>query len=428
MSPITFSFLFAAFLVLSMTIRVWLAHRQIRHVSQHRNRLPGAFASRVSLQAHQKAAAYTIARVRLGTLEQAAGATVLLALTLLGGLQQIHSLWQGWLPDSPLLQQMAIVASTLLLIGVAELPLDLWRHFRLESRFGFNQMTLRLFVTDRIKGLAVATVFGLPLLAAMLGLMQAAGSSWWLWAWLLWIAFTTTILLLYPAVIAPLFNRFQPMDEGPVRARVEALLALCGFADSGLFVMDGIRRSAHGNAYFTGMGKAKRIVFFDTLLNRLEPDEIEAVLAHELGHFKKKHILRRLLTQMVLSLLGFALLGWLSTQLWFYRGLGVDIDPFQPSPAGVALLLFLLAMPVFCFVLRPFGAWLSRRDEFEADAFAVAHSSGTALITALTKLYEDNASTLTPDPLHSAFYDSHPPAPIRIAHIEARLAHVDATG
>ncbi len=418
----TFSLLFAAFLLASMGIRLWLAHRQIRHVASHREQVPEPFARRISLHAHQRAAAYTIARCQLGVLEQGVGAAVLLALTLLGGLQAIASAWQSALPDSPLLQQVAIVATTLLLISLAELPLDLWRTFRLESRFGFNRMTLRLFIADRIKGLLIAAVLGLPLLAALIGLMQAAGSSWWLWAWLLWIGFSTTVLLLYPTVIAPLFNRFQPMDEGPTRSRIEALLARCGFASKGLFVMDGSRRSAHGNAYFTGLGQAKRIVFFDTLLSRLDTDEIEAVLAHELGHFKKKHILKRLLMQMGLSLAGFALLGWLSTQLWFYQGLGVRIDPLQPAPAGVALLLFMLAMPVFSFVLRPLTAWLSRRDEFEADAFAVAHSDGAALVSALSKLYEDNASTLTPDPLHSAFYDSHPPASIRIAQIEARLA------
>ncbi|MDO4681955.1 MAG: M48 family metallopeptidase [Lautropia sp.] len=421
MSSSAFSLLFATFLLISVAIRLWLATRQIRHVGQHRQRLPTAFEQRIGLSAHQRAADYTIARSRLGMAEQTVSAVVLLLLTLLGGLQQLQQRWQTWLPDNPLWQQMGIVVSAILLIGLFELPLDLWRHFRLESRFGFNRMTPGLFIADRLKGMLVGAVLGLPLLAALIGLMQASGSLWWLWAWLLWTGFSVAMLLIYPAVIAPIFNRFEPMPEGPVRTRIEALLERCRFAASGLFVMDGSRRSAHGNAYFAGMGRSRRIVFFDTLLERLDADEIEAVLAHELGHFKKRHIQKRLVLQIGFSLASFALLGWLSAQPWFYQGLGVTPDPAQPAPAGIALLLFFLVAPVFSFVLRPVMAWLSRRDEFEADAFAVAHSRGQALISALTKLYEDNASTLTPDPVHSAFYDSHPPAAIRIAHIERQL-------
>lgn len=421
MTPETFSALFATFLLLSVSARLWLASRQIRHVQRHQHQLPAAFARRIGLTAHQRAAAYTIARSQLGMFELCLGAMVLLLLTLFGGLQAILSAWQGWLPDSPLLAQTAIVISATLLISLTELPLELWRTFRLENRFGFNRMSLGLFITDRLKGLVVAALLGLPLLAGMIWLMQRSGGLWWFWTWLLWLGFSTAVLLLYPAVIAPWFNRFEPMPDGVVRQRIEALLARCGFASSGLFVMDGSRRSAHGNAYFTGLGKARRIVFFDTLLERLDTAEIEAVLAHELGHFKKQHIRKRLLMQMAFSFVAFALLGWLSQQSWFYQGLGIQADFAATLPAGVALLLFFLVMPVFSFGLRPLMAWLSRRDEFEADAFAVAHSDGRALVSALAKLYEDNASTLTPDPLHSAFYDSHPPAAIRIARIEQAL-------
>ena len=423
MQPLHFSFLFVAFLMASLLVRLWLAGRQIRHVARHSQQVPAPFASRISLPAHQRAAAYTIARVQLGIVDQFVGAVVLLALTLLGGLQHIDEFWMRWLPTHPLLQQLATMASTLLLISVAELPLDWWRHFRLEARFGFNRMTLGLFVADHLKGLLLGAVLGLPLLAGMIWVMQSTGSAWWLWAWAFWIGFSTLMLLIFPAFIAPLFNRFEPLPDGPVKERILALLARCHFSAGGLFVMDGSRRSAHGNAYFTGFGQSRRIVFFDTLLARLDTDEVEAVLAHELGHFKKRHIIRRMVLQAVLSLACFALLGWLSGQFWFYQGLGIAISPLQTqAPAGVALLLFFLALPVFTLPLRPLMAWLSRRDEFEADAFAVDHASGTALVSALTKIYEDNAATLTPDPLHSAFYDSHPPATLRIAHIEARLA------
>ncbi|MDO5056976.1 MAG: M48 family metallopeptidase [Lautropia sp.] len=421
MQPLHFSLLFVSFLLASMILRLWLASRQIRHVSHHRQQVPPAFAERIGLHAHQRAATYTIARVQLGMIEQAWSAVLLVTLTLLGGLQFISQLWLQWLPASPLGQQMGIVTTTLLLLSLAELPLDLWRHFRLESRFGFNRMNLGLFFTDRLKGLVIGAVLGLPLLAAILALMQHA-PHWWLWAWLLWLGFSTGVALLYPALIAPWFNRFQPLPEGPVRQRVERLLARTQFQAGGLFMIDGSRRSAHGNAYFAGAGKARRIVFYDTLLERLDASEIEAVLAHELGHFKCRHILKRLGLQAVLSLAGFALLGWLATQPWFYLGLGLRPDLSQATPpAGVALLLFMLVMPVFSFMLRPLMAWLSRRDEFEADAFAVGHSDGQALVSALAKLYEDNASTLTPDPLHSAFYDSHPPALVRITRIQSQL-------
>lgn len=422
MQPLHFSFLFVGFLLTSLLVRLWLASRQIRHVAGHSHQVPSAFEGRISPPAHQRAAAYTIARVRLGMLDLWVGAAMLLVITLMGGLQAIDGFWMRWLPTHPVLQQLATVASTLLLISVAELPLDWWRHFRLETRFGFNRMTPGLFVADHLKGLLLGAILGLPLLAGLIAMMRYTGPAWWIWAWAFWTGFSLLMLLIFPAFIAPLFNRFDPLPDGPLKDRILALLERCRFSAQGLFVMDGSRRSAHGNAYFTGFGKARRIVFFDTLLARLEPDEIEAVLAHELGHFRKKHILRRMWLQAILSFACFALLGWLSGQIWFYQGLGIGIGPLQTqAPAGVALLLFFLALPVFALPLRPLMAWLSRRDEFEADAFAVEHADGRALVSALTKIYEDNAATLTPDPLHSAFHDSHPPATQRIGRIEQLL-------
>ena len=420
MQALTLSIAFLAFLVASMALRLWLASRQIRHVARHRDQVPAQFAERISLSAHQRAAHYTIARVRLGMIDHLLGAIVAVGLTLQGGLAWLLEAWQQWLPGRPFLQQLMLVVSVIVLTSLINLPLDLWRQFRLEARFGFNRMTWRLWLTDLIKSTLIGAAIGLPLLAAVLALMDRAGSLWWLWAWALWVAFNVTILLVYPIWIAPLFNRFEPLAEGPVRTRVEALLARCGFASNGLFVMDGSRRSAHGNAYFTGFGRGKRIVFFDTLLSRLNADEVEAVLAHELGHFKKRHIARRLTLSFLASLLGLALLGYLSAQPWFYQGLGVTIDPAtEAGDSGVALLLFFIALPVFTFVLQPIFTRLSRRDEFEADAFAAEQSDAAFLRSALVKLYEDNASTLTPDPLHSAFYDSHPPAALRIARLQA---------
>jgi STE24 endopeptidase len=415
----TLSVAFLVFLALSVIVRLWLASRQIRHVAAHRDSVPPQFAERITLQAHRRAADYTIAKVRLGIIDTLISTVLLVGLTLLGGLQWLADLWADWLPQAPLLQQIAIVVSVVLLTSVIEIPMDLYRQFRLEAKFGFNRMTPMLFVADLLKSMALGAAIGIPLLAAVLWLMQQAGDYWWLWAWALWTAFNLLILLIYPTVIAPLFNKFKPLEPGTVRSRVESLLQRCGFAASGLFVMDGSKRSAHGNAYFTGFGKNKRIVFFDTLLSRLDVDEIEAVLAHELGHFKKRHIIKRLGLSFVASLAGFALLGYLSQQVWFYQGLGVNIDPLAEPPAGIALLLFFLALPVFTFVLRPVITWFSRKDEFEADAFAASLADPNRLTSALVKLYEDNASTLTPDPVHSAFYDSHPPAAIRIDRLSS---------
>ncbi len=415
-SALAFSLVFAAAVLLTAGLRLWLAARQIRHVSRHRDAVPAAFAGRVSLAAHQRAADYTVARTRLGMVEFLLGMLTLVGFTLLGGLQWLHESLVSLLPQDAWWRPVLLVLAVSAIGGILETPLDWYRQFRLEERFGFNRMTLRLWIADQIKGLAVGLVLGVPLLAAVLALMRSAGENWWLWAWLLWVGFNLGVLVLYPTVIAPLFNRFEPMPQGPVRERVEQLLARCGFASRGLFVMDGSRRSAHGNAYFTGMGRARRIVFYDTLLNRLEGPEVEAVLAHELGHFRRRHITQRIVVSFLISGAGLWLLAWLSGQVWFYHGLGVT--PAADAEA-LALVLFFLAAPVFTFVLKPLASLASRRHEFEADRFAAEHSSARDLVAALVKLYEDNAATLTPDPLHSAFYDSHPPAAIRVGRLAA---------
>ena len=417
-SPLTFSLLFALALTASVLTRLWLASRQIRHVAEHRHAVPTQFAQRITLVAHQRAADYTSARVRLGMIDTLLGAAVLVGFTLLGGIEALDTLWRAWLPDTPFWRQILLVASVALLASLIDLPLAWYRQFVLEKRFGFSRMTQKLFVSDLLRGLAVSMVLGAPLLMAVLWLMQQAGDRWWLWTWAVWVVFNLAVLVLYPTVIAPMFNRFVPLDPGPVRERVEHLLERCGFTSRGLFVMDGSKRSAHGNAYFTGLGRSKRIVFFDTLLSRLSVDEIEAVLAHELGHFAHRHIIKRIAASFAISLAGLWLLGWLSRQSWFYQGLGATPAPGDPLGAH-ALLLFFLVLPVFTFMLAPVGSWLSRQHEFEADAFAAKQSAPEHLSHALVKLYEDNASTLTPDPIHSAFYDSHPPASVRLARLEA---------
>ena len=406
--------LFVAFLSLMIGVRYWLALRQIRYVTAHAEHVPAQFADRVSLEAHRKAAHYTVAKTRLGIVETAVGAAALVCLTLLGGLQ--------WLSDtlrtliaSDLLYQIAVVAVVVLILAVIDLPFSWIRQFRIEQRFGFNRMTPRLWVLDLVKSFAVAAALGLPLLAATIWLMQA-GDAWWIYVWLLWVGFNALILLLYPTLIAPIFNKFEPLKDSALADRIGALLSRTGFASKGVFVMDGSRRSAHGNAYFTGLGRAKRIVFFDTLIERLLPPEIEAVLAHELGHFKLKHIAKRLAFSFVASLGVLALLGWLVTQPWFFAGLGVELST-SGAHQGLALVLFMLVLPVFTFVFAPLASIMSRKHEFEADRFAAQNASADDLVNALVKLYQDNASTLTPDPVHSAFYDSHPPASIRIERL-----------
>lgn len=417
---LNFTVLFVAVLLADFAVRMWLSTRQIRHVAQHRETVPTEFAGRIGLYSHQRAADYTVARVRLGLLERAYDAAILVGLTLFGGLQGLNTLLAQWLGHG-LVQQLALLGAVALLLALAGLPFTLWRQFRLERRFGFNRMTPGLFAADALKGLALTCLLGLPLAAAVLWLMAEAGTLWWIWAWVLWVAFNLLLIFIAPTYIAPLFNTFTPLDDPTLTERIRGLTQRCGFALNGLFVMDGSRRSAHGNAYFTGFGKNRRIVFFDTLLSRLNADEIEAVLAHELGHFKHRHILRRIVLSMLGALLFLALLGWLARQSWFYEGLGVTPQLGGPNNA-MALILFFLVMPVFTYLLTPIFSWYSRRDEFEADRYAARHSSSGHLVAALVKLYDDNAATLTPDPVHSAFYDSHPPAAIRIQHLQQGTA------
>jgi STE24 endopeptidase len=417
---LTFTLVFAAFLLLMAGLKYWLALRQIHHVAAHADRVPAQFADRISLEAHQRAAAYTISKQRFGMVETAVSVALLIALTLLGGLQ--------WISDALLAlvgrgfaYQVLVVAAVVALVSVLDIPFEWYRQFRIEQAYGFNRMTPVLFITDLLKSAALAAALGLPILTIVLWLMQQAGSLWWLYAWAVWVGFSALILVIYPLFIAPLFNRFEPLQDAPLAERIQALLARTGFSARGIFVMDGSRRSSHGNAYFTGLGKAKRIVFFDTLVERLLPQEIEAVLAHELGHFKLRHVAKRLALTFALSLGVLALLGWLAGQAWFYQGLGVQ-PALDAHNDGLALVLFMLVLPVFTFVLGPLGSLLSRRHEFEADAFAARNASAQDLVNALVKLYRENAATLTPDPLHSAFYDSHPPASIRIQRLVAQGA------
>ena len=415
------SVLFAAALMASLLTKFWLSTRQLRHVAAHRNAVPAAFAATVALPAHQKAADYTLARGRFGLIASAFGAALLLGWTLLGGLDTLNVALRDALQPrfGDLPYQLALLAAFALIAGAIDLPFEWYRVFRIEQRFGFNRMSLRLWIVDGLKGLAVGASIGLPLAALVLWLMGSAGAWWWLWAWAVWSVFQLLMLVLYPTVIAPLFNRFEPLADAALAQRVQALMQRCGFAAKGLFVMDGSRRSAHGNAYFTGLGAAKRVVFFDTLLAKLNPAEVEAVLAHELGHFKRRHVTKRMVLMLFVSLAGFALLGWLSSQAWFYAGLGVQPNMSAANDA-LALLLFMLAVPVFAFFVSPLAAMLSRRHEFEADAYACDHASGSDLAAALVKLHEDNASSLTPDPLFVRFYYSHPPAAERLAALRPR--------
>jgi STE24 endopeptidase len=422
-TPLAFTALFVAALAATLGVRLWLAQRQIAHVRAHRAATPAPFADRVNDVAHRKAADYTIAKQRLGEGETLADALVLLALTLAGGLSWLVAVTQS-LAIPSIVRDVLLLGAIAAISGAVSLPFAWWRTFRIEERFGFNRTTLALWLADLAKGIAVGAILGLPLAFVVLWLMQRAGAWWWVYAWLAWMGFQLLVLVLYPTVIAPLFNRFSPMPEGAERDRIERLLVRCGFRASGLFVMDGSKRSGHGNAYFTGFGKAKRVVFFDTLLARLAPDEIEAVLAHELGHFRLRHVLKRVVWSALVSLALLALLAWLMRAPWFYAGLGIAPDQIATAMArpGVALALFMLALPVFTFMLAPLASAYSRRHEFEADAFAARYASARALVAALIKLYEDNASTLTPDPLHSAFYDSHPPAAVRVARLTALAA------
>jgi len=421
-SSLVFTVLFAVLLVLGLLTKFYLATRQIRHVAQHRDQVPAAFASTITLQSHQKAADYTIAKTRLGMLETAFAAALLLGWTLLGGIDTLNQFIvnSGLAAYGTLAPQLALLAAFGLINGLLDLPFTLYSTFRLEERFGFNKMTVKLWLADLVKSTLVGVVIGLPIVALILWLMGSAGSLWWLWTWVAWMGFNLLVLVLFPTVIAPLFNKFKPLDDEALKARVTALMQRCGFAAKGLFVMDGSKRSAHANAYFTGFGAAKRVVFYDTLLKQLSPAEVDAVLAHELGHFKHKHIVKRIVVMFAMSLAGFALLGWLSSQVWFYTGLGV-----RPSLAGandaLALLLFLMVVPLFSFFVSPLMAQLSRKHEFEADAYAISQTDGRDLQSALLKLYQDNASTLTPDPVFVKFYYSHPPASERLGRMTPSL-------
>jgi STE24 endopeptidase len=412
--PNALTWLFLAALAAMLATRLWLARRQIAHVRAHRSAVPAGFAEVMPLAAHQKAADYTVAKVRLGVAELLAGTAVLLLLTLGGLLAWIAQRWSAALEPGGVAHGTALIASVVVLLSLLELPAAVYRTFVIEARFGFNRMTPALFLADLARHAALAAVLGLPLLVLVLWLMQAMGERWWLWVWLAWMGFNLLVLLAYPSFIAPLFNKFSRLEDAALGGRIEALLARCGFRSNGLYVMDGSKRSAHGNAYFTGFGAAKRIVFFDTLLSRLAPGEVEAVLAHELGHYRRHHVWKRVVLLSVFSLALLWVLGRLIDEPWFYAGLNAG----APGTA-TGLLLFVLVMPVFTFFLQPLASLYSRRHEFEADAYAAAHASAAELVRALVKLYKDNAATLTPDPLHSAFYDSHPPAATRIARLQA---------
>ena len=407
-----FSWIFLAVLAAATATRWWLAQRQISHVRSHRDAVPGTFAETIPLEAHQKAADYTVAKARLGMVDTAISAALTLLLTLGGLIQRISDLWGAWLEPGSVLHGAALLLTVFLVQALVGLPTSLYGTFVIEERFGFNRMTLRLYLADLAKHTLVGLALGVPLLIVVLWLMGRAGEYWWLYVWAVWVGFSLLMMMVYPKFILPLFNKFTPIGEGELRSRIAALLERTGFKSTGLFVMDGSRRSSHGNAFFTGFGAAKRIVLFDTLVNRLQPPEVEAVLAHELGHYKLHHIAKGMALTAGVSFAVLFLLGQLADKDWFYQGLGVA----TPGNAA-ALALFFLVLPEFLFFLHPLTSLYSRKREFEADQYATSHASPAELVTALVKLYKDNAATLTPDPLHSAFYDSHPPAAIRIARL-----------
>ena len=412
---LTFAFLIA--LALATVVRLWLSRRHIEHVAAHRDAVPKEFSEHIALAAHQKAADYTTAKTRLGMLETLAAAALLLGLTLGGGLQLLSEAWERVFEAGGYAHGIALIVSVALISSIADLPFALYRTFVIEARFGFNRMSLALFLADLAKLAALGALLGVPLVFLVLWLMAKMGSTWWLYVWFAWVGFNLLLATIYPTLIAPLFNRFSPLQDADLRGRIESLLAKCGFRARGLFVMDSSKRSSHGNAYFTGFGAAKRIVLFDTLISRLAPPEIEAVLAHELGHFARRHVWKRMALVFGASLAFLWLLGWLVGQDWFYAALGV-----RSQGTAMALVLFFMAAPVFTFLLQPLASLYSRLHEFEADAYAARHADARDLVRALVKLYQDNAATLTPDPLHSAFYDSHPPAVTRIARLQAHQA------
>ena len=414
MNWITLIFLLA--LVLSLGIQFWLYRRQLSHVLRHRDAVPDAFKDRIPLDAHQKAADYTVARTRMGMMELVLGTILLLLWTLGGGLQLVDTFWRE-LALSPLVTGIVVIFSVLLISTLLELPVAIYRTFVIEQHFDFNRTTAGVFISDQFKHLLVLLILGIPLASLVLWLMQDANPLWWLYVWGVWMGFSLLMLWAWPAFIAPLFNKFAPLDDEELKQRIENLLSRCGFKSNGVFVMDGSKRSSHGNAYFSGLGTNKRIVFFDTLLKSLNSEEVEAVLAHELGHFKRRHIQKRIISMAILSLTGLAILAWLINLPEFYSGLGVS-----EASTYMALILFMMVSPVFSLYLQPLMASISRKHEFEADDYAAQQSNAAVLIQALVKLYEENANTLTPDPIYSAFHDSHPPAPVRVAHLSRKLA------
>jgi STE24 endopeptidase len=411
----TFTLIFLIFLAALVATRLWLAARHIAHIARCRDAVPPEFAEQIALDAHQKAADYSIEKTRLGMKETVADGLFLLLITLGGGILWVDGMGAQWL-GSGYARGVATVFGVMLLSGIVFLPFELIRTFDIEARFGFNKMTIGLYIVDAIKGIALSLLVGVPLLLVTFWLIETMGAYWWVYVWLVWLAFSALMIAVYPAFIAPLFNKFSPLDNDSLKQRIEDLLARCGFRAQGLYVMDGSKRSSHGNAYFTGFGKSKRIVFFDTLIERLSAEEIEAVLAHELGHFKRRHILKLLVARFAIALIILAAMGWVIDKPWFYEGVGMG----SAIPhIGVSVIVFFLLLPVFIFPLTPLGSYVSRKHEFEADAYAAGQTRAGDLISALVKLYRDNASTLTPDALHSMIYDSHPPAAIRIAHLKA---------
>jgi STE24 endopeptidase len=413
----TFTLVFIGLLALTVATRLWLGSRHITHVLAHRGAVPSAFAGNISLEAHQKAADYSADKTKLVLIEAVVAALLLAWLTIGGGLQMIDNIWQNILPNHAIFRGALVICSAMLVSSLIDIPFDYYKTFVVDEKYGFNKMTKSMFFGDMVKHSLLGLALGAPILFAALWLMQGAGQYWWFYLWVVWSVFNIVMLAVYPTFIAPLFNKFTPLADENLKTRIEALLTKCGFKSQGLFVMDGSSRSSHGNAYFTGFGSSKRVVFFDTLLSRLNTEEIEAVLAHELGHFKHNHVIKRIAMMFFVSFLGLALLGWLTNQAWFFNSLGVT-----NTSNHMALLLFLLVSPTFLFILKPIMASYSRKNEFEADDYAAKHADANRLVDALVKLYRDNASTLTPDPLHSAFYDSHPPASIRISKLAAYTA------
>jgi STE24 endopeptidase len=410
----TFTIIFLIALTISYSIQFWLSKRQMAHVVDNRNKVPDAFKDTVSLEAHQKAADYTVEKERLGNIDSVLGIIFLLLLTLGGGIQLAFDIANSF-ALSPLVTGIVAIAIISLVMHILELPISIYQTFVIEERYGFNRNTPQQFIKDQLLQLALMAAIGFPLLALILWIMQSIGSLWWLWAWAVLMGFSLLLSWLFPTLIAPLFNKFTPLQDGDLKNRINQLLSRCGFHSKGIFIMDGSRRSGHGNAYFTGLGSNKRIVFYDTLVESLEDEELEAVLAHELGHFKRKHVIKMMIATSIMSLISLAILGWLISEPWFYTGLGVT----EPSNAA-ALILFMLVSPAFTFFMQPISAYFQRKFEFEADDFASAHAQASKLISGLVKLYKENASTLTPDPLYSAFHYSHPPASIRISHLESK--------